>query len=589
MKHFLEKIEVENFRSIIKSSFELSEYTALIGYNNAGKSNLLEAIKWLLRKSSLADNDFYDNKKPIVIQGTISGITEDYIAKLDSKHQKSIEPYISNYSIRIKRIQEKPGDSTAKISLFVFDPNATDRTKEWTLNPTGIDNAINSLFPEPIQIKAMENSEEDISKSKSGTTIGKLINEIISPIEEKYGGTIKEQMKGLKKILEADGDERAQELKDFDEQANKKLEDLFPSVKIKIHVPAPELKELFKSGTIKVYEDGMDNGKDISALGTGAQRSIQIALIRYLAEIKKGQDTATRTLLLIDEPELYLHPQAIEQLRYALKILTNQGYQIIFATHSSHFITSKDTNNALLIRKTKELGTYARKRLKDAIKNTLPDALSQIELMFALSNSSQILFSEKVILTEGDTEQRLFPTLYEKIENSTLGMNKIALIRQGGVSNTKKSLDVIKAMDIPVKAIVDLDYVFVNAIKDGFLAQNDKDIEKCKEFFKKLELDNRVKLNNGLPCKGSELTASEAYSLLGSTAEYKTHIDSLYDKMIEKGIWLWRKGAIEEYLGIDGKKEKNWAEYSERLESNDISGVVKDLEEIKGLIKWINK
>ena len=54
----------------------------------------------------------------------------------------------------------------------------------------------------------------------------------------------------------------------------------------------------------------------LSTLGHGAQRSIQMTLIRHLADLKlNNQEQATTTLLLIDEPELYLHPQAIEILR----------------------------------------------------------------------------------------------------------------------------------------------------------------------------------------------------------------------------------------------------------------------------------
>lgn len=37
-------------------------------------------------------------------------------------------------------------------------------------------------------VTAVENIEDDVSKSRQGTTIGKLIAEIIQPIEERYGG-----------------------------------------------------------------------------------------------------------------------------------------------------------------------------------------------------------------------------------------------------------------------------------------------------------------------------------------------------------------------------------------------------------------
>ena len=42
--HGLAEIKVNNFRSIKEEDFILSDYTALIGYNNAGKTNILVAM-----------------------------------------------------------------------------------------------------------------------------------------------------------------------------------------------------------------------------------------------------------------------------------------------------------------------------------------------------------------------------------------------------------------------------------------------------------------------------------------------------------------------------------------------------------------
>ena len=141
-----------------------------------------------------------------------------------------------------------------------------------------------------------------------------------------------------------------------------------------------------------------------------------MALVRHLAELKRAaQNHHTTTLLLIDEPELYLHPQAIEIIRDALKILSNQGYQVIFSTHSAMMVTQDDVANAILIRKNAQQGTYRRQTLKAAIPIVAQDAPSQLQLMFSLSNSSNILFSERVILTEGVTELRILPKKFEKV------------------------------------------------------------------------------------------------------------------------------------------------------------------------------
>ena len=313
MGHIISKIRIENFKSIRLQEFDLSNFTPLVGYNNAGKSNILESIKWVLRKTALSASCFNDLTQPIIMVATIEGITTDILENIDATHRTRIEPLLLNNSLTIKRVQDNPTQTATQIKLFVLDPNDG---VTWHNNPTGIDNAIKDLFPEPIHIGAMENSEEDISKSSTTSTIGKLLAEIIGPIELQYGQQVNLALDGLKEILDAEGINRAPELVTFDQEINTKLDAFFPDIQVKVHIPTPELKEVFKKGTIKVYENLLPNPKDVSSLGHGAQRSIQMTLIRHLADLKLiAQTNRTTTLLLIDEPELYLHPQAIEILR----------------------------------------------------------------------------------------------------------------------------------------------------------------------------------------------------------------------------------------------------------------------------------
>jgi putative ATP-dependent endonuclease of OLD family len=590
MTHKLEHILIINFRSCKKTDISLADYTPLVGYNNGGKSNILAAIKWLLRRSSLSNSYFYDEAHPIVVTGVISGITEDLLSQLEQNHKASIEPFLSEGKLSIRRTQNKPNDSASKIIFEVRDPNiAQDEDGSWKSNPAGIDNAISVLFPEPIEVGAMENAEEDVGKWKTSTTIGKLISEVMIPVEQEHGAAKNEVLQGLQQKLAADGNNRAPELDGFDMAANEKLEELFPGIKIKIHVPSPEIKEVFKSGTIKVYEDENPLGRDVAALGHGAQRSIQMALIRHLADVKrKEENSASRTLLLIDEPELYLHPQAIEQVRAALKRLSNEGYQIIFSTHSPQMITAQDLCNALLIRKTDDEGTYARDRLADAVKSAITDAPAQTEMLFSLSNSSQILFCEHVVLIEGKTENRLLPYLFEEVRGATLGQEKIAVVKQDGVSNTAKALKVLNAMDLPAKAIVDLDYAFRCANSDGYLEDNDEDIVACKDILNDISVNLGINLQDGLPTsKNSSMSASEAFAELAKDERSHEHINSLHNKLLENGIWLWKKGACEHHLGIQGKTEGIWASFLNELEANGFNTAVKDHEGVRAMITWL--
>lgn len=585
MSHKLSKLEIENFKSIKNLEIELSDYSPLVGYNNAGKSNILEAIKWVLRKTSLKESDYNDVSFPITIIATIAGIDQSILENIDEIHRQRIEPFLHNDTLKIKRIQTQPNVAVGQIKLEV--QNQT--TLEWSSNPTGIDNAIKDLFPEPIHIGAMENSEEDVSKSKAGTTIGKLLAEIIGPIENQYGAQLRQTLEGLQNILDADGSNRATELTEFDQQVNQKLDSFFPDISIKVHVPTPEIKEVFTKGTIRVYENQNLNGTDVSLLGHGAQRSIQMALIRHLADIKlASEQNTTTTLLLIDEPELYLHPQAIEILRNALKELSQEGYQIIFTTHSPFMITEKDIANTILVRKNNTLGTHKRNSLKTAVPEIEQEAQHQITLMFALSNSSNILFSEKVILAEGKTENRLLPYLIEKISGKTLGLNKCALVQQGGSTNTKKSLGVLNVMDLPSKAIVDLDFVFKQGIKDGFLQENDPDILECKNEMQNLSSTFGINLDDGWPCKGGTLTAAEGFAKLAQSPNVQTNIQNLKTKFLNEKIWIWTKGTIENHLNLNGKTEAVWAKFQNDVEASNLNDTLQaDYQEVEDCINWL--
>jgi len=588
--HLLSEITIKNFKSIKNQTFELSAFTPMVGYNNAGKSNILEAIKWLLRRTSLTESSFNDTNQPVEIEGVITGISPTILAQLPENQKTAIQPFLATDSISIKRVQQQPNVAVAQIRLLIKDPANIGTANEWRANPTGLDQALQALFPEPIQIGAMENAEEDVSKNKNTTTIGKLLTEIIGPIQTSYSTQVQTALNGIKDLLDADGTLRASELNAFDTAVNSKVESFFPGVNIKVHVPTPELKEFFSKGTIKVFENLNPLGRDVSALGHGAQRSIQMALVRHLADIKRdsGEQTSN-TVLLIEEPELYLHPQAIEVLRDAFKTVSTQGYQIIFSTHSPFMITSKDVENTLLIRKNDIQGTHKRNSLKAAIPTAVTEAPSQLELIFSLSHSSNILFSERVILAEGTTENRLLPSIIQKVTSKTIGLHKTALVSMGGSGSTKKAMKVLQAMDIPTKAIVDLDYALLSGEKEGFLTTGDTDVAAIKSHLSSIAPALSIAINAGWPTnKKSSMSAADAFRLLAKEAVIQSNINSLKAKMKTAGIYVWTKGTIEDHLGGISKNEAGWANFNTRLETEDLNVILpNDHIEITNFVNWI--
>lgn len=582
MPTLLESVEIANFRSIKNCTLPLSSYTPIIGYNNSGKSNAIAAVQWLLRRSLLWKTDFHDPTLPIEVVGTITGVSPAHVAAMPAAQQRQIAPYIVSETLKVKRTQQPGATKASEIALSVWEPTAST----WNANPTGIDNALGALLPEPIRIGAMEDAAEDAAKSKTTTTIGKLLAEFIAPVRAAHSAELSGFLQEISRRVSSDGDLRFAELVTIEDQITVKINDLFPGIGAKLHFPVPELEDLVKGGTLRLQE-GANSPRDFASYGHGTQRSVQMALVRHLAEVRRGAAPGLgTTLLLIDEPELYLHPFAVEQVRAALKSLGRSGYQVVFSTHSAQLVPASEAQFALLMRKDATRGTHARQRLRDAIQIVVPSSIHQMEQLFTLGNSSQVLFADRVLLTEGKTELRLLPTIYESVAGRSLGQERCALVAQSGVNDTKKSTEILAAMDIPCKAVVDLDYAVNGAVRDGYLLLGDPDISSLKVELAALAGAGRVTLAaNGLPQNGVS-TAAEAFVLLAQQPGAQAPIAALHGKLLAQNIWLWQLGDIEAHLGLSEKSEREWARFCTDLSGRGLRAVCRHPTSIESMLAW---
>ena len=71
MSHYLDVLIINNFKSCKSIEVKLSEFTPIIGYNNAGKSNILSAVEWLFKKKLLSLDDYHDVNMEICVEGKI--------------------------------------------------------------------------------------------------------------------------------------------------------------------------------------------------------------------------------------------------------------------------------------------------------------------------------------------------------------------------------------------------------------------------------------------------------------------------------------------------------------------------------------
>ena len=588
--HRIGLIQIENFRACQTISLPLDDFTPLVGQNNAGKSTILEALKWLLKPEALAVSDFADATKPIVVTARVEGISEAVLALIpESKHRTAIQPCCPNgvLWIRVK------AEGSKKFTSEVWDPAKTDvegNPTDWKPYPTGLPQAVTAILPEPLSIQAMKDVQKDFTSVAAGTAIKKLIEEIAAPVTKANTEEIESALKTINGLLTGVGGTRSKALNDFDKDASEVLKDFFPGLTLQLELPETKIKEFFKSGSLKVSEAGKQGSMDFAQLGSGAQRAIEMALICYLAKAAANADAnCARKLLLIDEPELYLHPQGVRRIREALKELSVKGFQVVFSTHSPLMLDRANAAHTVIVRKEPLTGTTTQNPLQQAVKDAIADAQAQSQTLFELGNLAEIYFADRVVICEGKTDRRVLPLAYERFFGRAPELDHIAFVSIGGCGNILGSLEVLRAMKIPSCAIADLDFAFTHAARGGkaIIAQDDTEMKGAKTILERIQPTHNFLLEGDLPKGGDGFKAAKIWQLMASEDDGKILAINVHKKLKEKSIWLWKEGCIEDVMQRKKKGEDAIIEHEQLIMKMSAEDMISQMPFLVECLKWV--
>lgn len=578
----LSTVRISNYRSLDGCILDLSRLTPIVGYNNAGKTAALDAIAWLLEPSALQGTDFFDESQPVVIEGELIEIDDEDLIRLVEKHRTKIMPFVSTRQFKFRRRQEQPGGRKTDIDFELWDP----KEKTWRPNPSGISQALNAFLPGTVPIQAMDDAAADVSKVKSTSTIGRLVAQVTEPIRSAHGEKVQEALDHVSRIFSTDGRDRAPELDELDNGASRRVGEFFPGLSISFHFPTPEFDELIGAGTLRVREDGIETPRELQSMGHGAQRSIQMALVRYLAETSATGGSDRPVLFLIDEPELYLHPQAVEATRAALKTLSRRS-QIIFTTHSPRLVTVDEVGSALILGKGGDGRSLVRKRLSDAVHEALRDAPTQARTLLDLANASEVFFSDKVILTEGPHDTRVVAALFREFLATDPAQNRIGIVTLHGAGGVANALMVLRAMGVPASAVVDLDYVARDAVKAKLIDRDDERLELlrtlCDEKAAELGFETS---GDRFPKNSNKGRAEDGFAKLASVGGAARCFDDLRAELRSHEIWCWPRGSMEHHVGLTQKCSEAVAELLIALQEKG-QDAVKDPKAVKEMLRFL--
>ena len=189
---------------------------------------------------------------------------------------------------------------------------------------------------------------------------------------------------------------------------------------------------------INYEHDGLYEGErrvTIDRLGSGFRRFFTMLLYIFHPEY---------TVVMIDEPEIHLHPAVIKKVLWAMQ--NSQAGQVIFTTHSPLFI--KPITLPQVVRFIKE------KNSTKAFSLTQHNLDVHRLIQELNADNLEMFFADKVLLVEGVSDKLLVRSLIDKFYQ---GDKDIKVIQTHGKGNVKIYVHLLDIYKIPYTIMLDRD------------------------------------------------------------------------------------------------------------------------------------
>ncbi len=162
-------------------------------------------------------------------------------------------------------------------------------------------------------------------------------------------------------------------------------------------------------------------------------------------------------IILIDEPEAFLHPPLARRLGQNLSKLTQEREAtLVSSTHSSEFLMGclESTPNTVVVRLTYQGGiATARTLTAPQVKEMTKDPLLRS------TGVLRGLFHKAVVVTEADADRAFYDEINRRLNNSAKGIDDALFINGQNMHTVNRLVKPLREIGIPTAAIVDLDFI----------------------------------------------------------------------------------------------------------------------------------
>ena len=543
------KLVIKNYRSFGPAGQEIlfpTFHSALIGKNNAGKTNIFHALNLVLGNKNPAylrfeEGDYFDSSQPIEIQVIISDITATdkgqifSFPNLTKRQQGALNSKVSDGTADITFLLRKnyeyapmdDSDGESESSQDAFE------IKLWGFSVFRKREDVRKSVIKMLMVPAIRDYQDELSASK-WTAYGQLMKEVLE--NSPHYSNIKTDLSNL----------------------NTKIQQVFETEKTKLlegarivsyvdDISFQLTKDNSPSELLRNLEIFITEGPkkfNIEYVGTGTQSAIIIGILELALKNKNSKIK----LFCIEEPEAFIHPHGSRYLGSLIKnISKDQNTQILVSTHSLSLTANFEPNE--IIRVDKIDG-------KTIIKQDVSISATHFR-RFIHQDNAEIFFSDRVLFVEGPTEKHLFGNL-DKLtklnpanpDNINCNFDRINLgvIKLDSADSILNYVKIAKAFDIPYSAIVDRDFI------DDPSKQN-KCKELCAEVGVSYQESDKAKLISDLKSKNIVINSKGEIEDMFSDQEITNITDrQIADIQTIKSKHTKTSKAFKEIFGV-GKAE----------------------------------
>jgi hypothetical protein len=398
--------EVEAVSEISDASF-----TILTGKNNMGKSTFLEAINEFYKETKAAnriseecfnnasenilfkaylsidsiDKTIWDGllKEGKVVEETQGALELQITKKYEKDKNGAFEVFIAG-EIASKPLAKIVTENIVKYQPYYIRPNMT--TEE-------IDRTVSTLYSDAIE----SNSEDTTQKLKK---INDIIQGVMDDLKGKTDKLLAEVGSNVSDVLNGLFAEQDLELKiTGGEVAGFSIRDFIKNSDTKITVSSSTRKDML-----------------LSEQGTGVQRMSLIYTIQKI--IERGLGNLGGRMLLVDEPEAFLHPEAVRGLSRSLYEI-GDSMPIIITTHSPILINLENSHTVIDIFRIDKNEGNAISLYNSKIPQFEEDDVANMKILnYVDSYVNEFFFSDKNIIVEGNTEKIVLNYIQSKYNSN---------------------------------------------------------------------------------------------------------------------------------------------------------------------------